>query len=1366
MSFFSQFPTRTYDANKDGVIDDVTDIFRYVDVDDKKIDDLISYQFYQIEDGERPDIVSQKLYGTPDYYWTFFIVNDSLKHGLEDWPMSNQEFDSFMYENFSKYSSAQLRITTEASQPVSFIDDIDDSQGLPTSDGKYRKQIVNDIITQIQSNNPDVFLPPSEPSAEPLNQNQINKYGKYSTQRSAGVGTTTGVISQLYYSGNNQSISVNKRQQLAGLLLDPAVVFIQNTETREIAKILNYDINTSQVVVYRNTVSKIDIENSGKNYIIPPKVVIASSTTGKTATASCALGYEGNIDIVEVLSIGGDYSSVPEVTLDEGPSESAVVQPNVTADGIITHLNLVSPGKGYCKKPLLSLLDPKEKDEYNAKAFIPSSYSLRLDTGAVAEWNPVIEYEYDVTVRFGGKKATFNLECFWNGDHNTYSFTEGGNPFPSANYVFKPSVVNRGSYDGSTASYTVTFEADIFVIYSPQGELYYSNDLSLIDSPTIEDVTSWYYGTDNINYQVPNQLSGLSATKNSFVNPNLSIISIEQGGSAQVEYDSQDSLILVTAYINEGYTVNEYNTFNGIRILGFNEVVYEDIGEDDYQNMFNVGSFLHSSTKAFLIKEKATLSFNELRLRLRSSDVTSLVPGLEVTSDDNALTSDTSENVISTFLSGRIIDNYFDLFYKTEEPTIFLKNDTSETASLSARIIQEDWISNLKAFTLVLQKARAENRIKTYVPFTTGTFSYKSPTSGVRVAADVLETGGVGVYIKPMSESYKVWDSWQKQDNQYNTINKALKYSSKIEYFDTWKISIQTTTTQTYKDDYSSSSRTATTNVNLRKRSRYVKEESSWRDELFIQGDNQWRDLYSDSFPPPVQGIREYYSMDQYSNDEGNENYIHNNLLGSIITSGGQFNTQLKGYISYHIGNFVSDLNPGFGMQVVPLQVTDPTNRYVHNSFIVVWQKTSGGETYYSTGGTGYTTNIQNAKVYTSIIDSNGNEKLDIVIPTITHNYSDPDNPVKTYSLTLSISIGPESLTSDTDPITYQTNSIKGITNGNFSNEVLELSNTDCVLAGIDFSGNTTLLDGRSIDERDNIPVYKLYTDLLSYLGTRNFIPLNGQTNGLWSPVGLLKYIDSDNSCFFKVTASGKKYTIYEVLYSLKTFVLNSDGTVGDEITSDIRYFTFSFDMGYTGTSTVQSPAILPPKEGFIRIAFFERKISEKTYEMPIETLFTDSFIRWLKDTQPVLFLDAVKNSLYDNVFNRALFNEYISENLIIEVNKVFPKTANVRIGYTDGKGKAIDQVAVSSVTEIEKDEIIYRNIVAAQGIVTSKDSSIISVNYPSPIADRPQFENLIPVTKYEEEQEKNNKRSIIRVVRPERIKDFVSKYRTLLNTD
>lgn len=104
--FFNQFPKIQYSIENDAILTDFTDYFRYVDIVEKLANNLYAYKKVQIGHGERPDVLSQRLYGTPDFYWTFFICNDSLKQGLSAWPKSDPEIKNHIanqYKNISAF---------------------------------------------------------------------------------------------------------------------------------------------------------------------------------------------------------------------------------------------------------------------------------------------------------------------------------------------------------------------------------------------------------------------------------------------------------------------------------------------------------------------------------------------------------------------------------------------------------------------------------------------------------------------------------------------------------------------------------------------------------------------------------------------------------------------------------------------------------------------------------------------------------------------------------------------------------------------------------------------------------------------------------------------------------------------------------------------------------------------------------------------------------------------------------------------------------------------------------------------------------------------------------------------------------------
>lgn len=62
---------------------------QYVDIIDSMKDQISFYNKYTIVSGERPDTLSYELYGTTDYYWTFFLMNDHLR--LSGWPVNTED---------------------------------------------------------------------------------------------------------------------------------------------------------------------------------------------------------------------------------------------------------------------------------------------------------------------------------------------------------------------------------------------------------------------------------------------------------------------------------------------------------------------------------------------------------------------------------------------------------------------------------------------------------------------------------------------------------------------------------------------------------------------------------------------------------------------------------------------------------------------------------------------------------------------------------------------------------------------------------------------------------------------------------------------------------------------------------------------------------------------------------------------------------------------------------------------------------------------------------------------------------------------------------------------------------------------------
>jgi len=74
-----------------------TNLILYSNIIDQISDDVSLYRFENTRDGERPDSLSQRLYGSPEYYWTFFLLNPELRK--QGWPLGEKALEAKMKED-------------------------------------------------------------------------------------------------------------------------------------------------------------------------------------------------------------------------------------------------------------------------------------------------------------------------------------------------------------------------------------------------------------------------------------------------------------------------------------------------------------------------------------------------------------------------------------------------------------------------------------------------------------------------------------------------------------------------------------------------------------------------------------------------------------------------------------------------------------------------------------------------------------------------------------------------------------------------------------------------------------------------------------------------------------------------------------------------------------------------------------------------------------------------------------------------------------------------------------------------------------------------------------------------------------------
>lgn len=109
MAYFYNFPSIPYKFGNEESLTSFQDISAYVDIVDQIKDDVNFYQYYDVQDGDRPDTVSYKVYGSPHYHWIFYLLNDNVK--MQGWPLANialEEMAAKHYPNTTLTTTADL----------------------------------------------------------------------------------------------------------------------------------------------------------------------------------------------------------------------------------------------------------------------------------------------------------------------------------------------------------------------------------------------------------------------------------------------------------------------------------------------------------------------------------------------------------------------------------------------------------------------------------------------------------------------------------------------------------------------------------------------------------------------------------------------------------------------------------------------------------------------------------------------------------------------------------------------------------------------------------------------------------------------------------------------------------------------------------------------------------------------------------------------------------------------------------------------------------------------------------------------------------------------------------------------------------
>lgn len=143
--YFAKFPPIIYpfEINGQMVYKQITDITLNVRIFEILKQYATVYDEYDMLDGETPEIVSEKAYGSPNYHWVIMLLNERFDY-VNDFPMDQVTFDTYVADKYgvefklqcSQTQSGTDLLTTASTERLVvgqqieyFVEYVDSTQG-------------------------------------------------------------------------------------------------------------------------------------------------------------------------------------------------------------------------------------------------------------------------------------------------------------------------------------------------------------------------------------------------------------------------------------------------------------------------------------------------------------------------------------------------------------------------------------------------------------------------------------------------------------------------------------------------------------------------------------------------------------------------------------------------------------------------------------------------------------------------------------------------------------------------------------------------------------------------------------------------------------------------------------------------------------------------------------------------------------------------------------------------------------------------------------------------------------------------------------------------------------------------------------
>ena len=110
--YFNYFPTTFYtNSNSSVTLETVTNIIARFSFEKALKENSSAFYPYDIQDGDTPEIIANKYYGSPEKHWIVLLFNDIVDPQF-DWPMDQRTIIKFINDKYTSYGANSVPTKT------------------------------------------------------------------------------------------------------------------------------------------------------------------------------------------------------------------------------------------------------------------------------------------------------------------------------------------------------------------------------------------------------------------------------------------------------------------------------------------------------------------------------------------------------------------------------------------------------------------------------------------------------------------------------------------------------------------------------------------------------------------------------------------------------------------------------------------------------------------------------------------------------------------------------------------------------------------------------------------------------------------------------------------------------------------------------------------------------------------------------------------------------------------------------------------------------------------------------------------------------------------------------------------------------